>query len=240
MSVGEEKASICTRCRRDGAGTPECQTAVPDGVGMPEDLVEGVARGIDMFDCGGAVRYGRTGWLFTSFGRVVIKQAQYLRDEQPIDPACPCPVCAKYSRAYLHHLFGIKEISGSSVEYDSQSMVFRSVDAGHPDAIKEGLFNEFRRRFYETYKPDQPAGESRESTCRRDWATGGRTTLCGNRSRGRRNIRGIVSGSSLLSLVPFVLIFVIFYFMLILPQQKRQKQLKSMIEGLKKGDKVVT
>lgn len=143
---------------------PELPSAKPRylmGVGMPEDLVEGVARGIDMFDCVVPSRHGRTGWLFTSFGRVVIKQAQYLRDEQPIDPACPCPVCAKYSRAYLHHLFGIKEMLGARLNTIHNLWFFARLMQDIRDAIKEGRFNEFRRRFYEMYKPDQPAGESR-------------------------------------------------------------------------------
>jgi queuine tRNA-ribosyltransferase len=128
---------------------------------MPEDLIEGVARGIDMFDCVVPSRHGRTGWLFTSFGRVVIKQAQYARDEQPVDPACLCPVCARYSRAYLHHLFGIKEMLGARLNTIHNLWFFAQLMQDIRDAIKAGTFQAFRRRFYETYKPGQPAGECR-------------------------------------------------------------------------------
>ena len=97
LSVGEGKADMYAML---DVTVPELPSAKPRylmGVGMPEDLVEGVARGIDMFDCVVPSRHGRTGWLFTSFGRVVIKQARYERDEQPIDPVCRCPVCKAVS-----------------------------------------------------------------------------------------------------------------------------------------------
>lgn len=161
LSVGEEKADMYAML---DVTVPELPTGRPRylmGVGMPEDLVEGVARGIDMFDCVVPSRHGRTGWLFTSFGRVVIKQARYVRDEQPIDPACPCPVCAKYSRAYLHHLFGIKEMLGSRLNTIHNLWFFAGLMQDIRDAIKEGRFDAFRRRFHETYQPDQPAAESR-------------------------------------------------------------------------------
>ena len=83
------------------------------GVGTPRDLVECVARGVDMFDCVMPTRHARNGWLFTSGGHIVIRHARYREDPSPIDPACGCPVCMRFSRAYLRHLFVSKEILSS-------------------------------------------------------------------------------------------------------------------------------
>jgi queuine tRNA-ribosyltransferase len=118
------------------------------GVGMPEDLIEGAARGIDLFDCVVPSRHGRTGSLFTSFGRVVIKQARYLRDEQPIDPACGCPVCARYSRAYLHHLFQVKEMLSSRLNTIHNLWYFADLMGQVRSAIAQGTLRSFRDEFY--------------------------------------------------------------------------------------------
>jgi queuine tRNA-ribosyltransferase len=75
------------------------------GVGSPKDLVRAAALGIDMFDCVLPTRNARNGCLFTSEGRIVIKNAAYAEDERPLDPSCPCQTCKRYSRAYLRHLF---------------------------------------------------------------------------------------------------------------------------------------
>ena len=80
------------------------------GVGTPLDLVECIALGVDMFDCVIPTRHARNGWLFTSSGHIVIKNARFARDEKPVDEACPCGVCRNYSRAYLRHLFLSNEI----------------------------------------------------------------------------------------------------------------------------------
>jgi queuine tRNA-ribosyltransferase len=83
------------------------------GVGTPEDLVECVARGVDMFDCVMPTRHARNGWLFARDGHVAIKHAEYKEDDRPIDENCGCPVCRKHSRAYLRHLFMAHEILSS-------------------------------------------------------------------------------------------------------------------------------
>jgi queuine tRNA-ribosyltransferase len=83
------------------------------GVGTPRDLVEAVSRGVDMFDCVMPTRHARHGWLFTSDGHIVIRHSRFRTDDAPIDPACACPVCRTYSRAYLRHLFVSKEILSS-------------------------------------------------------------------------------------------------------------------------------
>ncbi|MBC7978327.1 MAG: tRNA-guanine transglycosylase, partial [Myxococcales bacterium] len=96
---------------------PECAPLLPAdkprylmGVGRPEDLLAGVAAGIDMFDCVMPTRNARNGYLFTSVGRVNIPNAKYRTDLGPVDPECPCTTCRTYSRAYLRHLYVAKEI----------------------------------------------------------------------------------------------------------------------------------
>ncbi|HEX9155161.1 MAG TPA: tRNA guanosine(34) transglycosylase Tgt [Nitrospira sp.] len=126
------------------------------GVGMPENLIEGVARGIDLFDCVVPSRHGRTGWLFTSFGRVLIKQARYQRDEQPIDSTCGCPVCARYSRAYLHHLYHMKEMLASRLNTIHNLWYFADFMRRMRVAIGQGTFSEFREAFYRAQEREAP------------------------------------------------------------------------------------
>jgi len=105
LSVGEPKTETYEVAEFTGALLPEGQPRYLMGVGTPEDLVECVACGIDLFDCVMPTRNARNGCVFTSEGKLVIKNARYARDEQPLDPACACSVCRRYSRAYLRHLF---------------------------------------------------------------------------------------------------------------------------------------
>ena len=81
------------------------------GVGTPKDLIENVARGVDMFDCVMPTRNARNGTLFTSFGKINIKSSKFKMDNLPIDNSCKCMTCKNYSRSYLHHLFRAKEIT---------------------------------------------------------------------------------------------------------------------------------
>lgn len=158
LSVGEE-ASV--RNRILDVTVPELPADRPRylmGVGMPEDLVEGVARGIDLFDCVVPTRHGRTGWLFTSFGRVVIKQAQYARDERPIDPTCPCSVCARFSRAYLHHLFTVNEMLGVRLNTLHNLSYFAGLMEGIRRAIEQGTFEAFRAEFHAARQAEAPVG----------------------------------------------------------------------------------
>jgi queuine tRNA-ribosyltransferase len=133
------------------AAVPELPAGSPRylmGVGMPEDLVEGVARGVDLFDCVVPSRHGRTGWLFTSFGRVLIKNARYTRDERPIDPECRCPVCCRHSRAYLHHLFTVKEMLGVRLNTLHNLHYFADLMQRMRTAIQGGSFAAFRKAFH--------------------------------------------------------------------------------------------
>jgi queuine tRNA-ribosyltransferase len=148
LSVGESKPEMYAML---DVTVPELPVSKPRylmGVGMPEDLIEGVARGIDLFDCVVPSRHGRTGSLFTSFGRVVIKQAKYVQDEQPIDPSCGCPVCARYSRAYLHHLYQAKEMLSSRLNTIHNLWYFADLMKQIRSAIAQGRLRSFREEFY--------------------------------------------------------------------------------------------
>ena len=148
LSVGETKADMYGMLDVTVPELPEDKPRYLMGVGLPEDLIEGVARGIDMFDCVVPSRHGRTGSLFTASGRVVIKQAQYRRDEQPVDAGCGCPVCKRYSRAYLHHLFNVKEMLGSRLNTIHNLWYFANLMQQLRSSIEQGTFVAFREEFY--------------------------------------------------------------------------------------------
>lgn len=148
LSVGEEKAAMYAMLDVTVPELPADKPRYLMGVGMPEDLVEGVARGIDLFDCVVPTRHGRTGWLFTRAGRVMIKQAQYAKDPRPIDPSCSCGVCATYSRAYLHHLYRTKEMLGLRLNTLHNLAYFAGLMRDMRAAIREDRFEAFRREFW--------------------------------------------------------------------------------------------
>jgi queuine tRNA-ribosyltransferase len=127
------------------------------GVGTPENLVEAVARGADMFDCVMPTRNARNGMLFTSFGRISIKQRRYLADPEPIDPACGCPVCRRFSRAYLRHLYQSNEILASVLNTSHNLYYYLQLMCRMREAIAAGTFAQFRSEFH---RCRQQAGES--------------------------------------------------------------------------------
>lgn len=112
LSVGEEKLAMYDTLDLLSTELPQDRPRYLMGVGFPEDLVEGVRRGVDLFDCVAATRMGRTGTAFTHDGRVNIRRAENRRDSRPLDPSCDCSTCTRFSRAYLRHLFVADEILG--------------------------------------------------------------------------------------------------------------------------------
>ncbi len=113
LSVGEPKEDMMRMLAHIGPRLPAHKPHYLMGVGTPEDLVAGVANGIDMFDCVMPTRNARNGWLFTRFGDIKIKNARYKDDQLPLDETCECYACRNFSRAYLHHLHRSKEILGA-------------------------------------------------------------------------------------------------------------------------------
>ena len=118
------------------------------GVGTPEDLVENVARGVDMFDCVMPTRNARNGTLFTSFGKISIKNAGFISDHDPIDPHCDCYTCKRYSRGYLNHLFRARELTFFRLASIHNLHYYLNLMKQIRAAIKDGKFAEFRREFY--------------------------------------------------------------------------------------------
>ncbi len=113
LSVGEPKAEMYEVAEYTAKLLPRNRPRYLMGVGTPEDLVECVARGIDMFDCVMPTRNARNGCVFTSQGKVIIKNTKYARDESPLDPACECAVCGRYSRSYIRYLLVAGEMLGA-------------------------------------------------------------------------------------------------------------------------------
>ena len=117
------------------------------GVGTPEDLVAGVANGIDMFDCVMPTRNARNGWLFTRFGDVKIKNARYKDDKAALDETCNCYACRNFSRAYLHHLHRSKEILGAQLNTIHNLHYYLQLMQEMRDSLDAGTFAEFRQNF---------------------------------------------------------------------------------------------
>jgi queuine tRNA-ribosyltransferase len=126
------------------------------GVGTPSDLVEGVARGLDLFDCVMPTRHARTGWLFTSEGRVSIKHARYATDDGPLDPACACSTCRRFSRAYLRHLFLANDPLAVRLHTIHNLTFYLGLMAEMRQVIATGRFSQWRERARSTawYRPD--------------------------------------------------------------------------------------
>lgn len=110
LSVGEDKESTWSSLEAALDELPADRPRYVMGMGLPEDLVEGVRRGVDLFDCVIPTRHARNGVAFTSEGTITIRHARHAEDSRPLDPACPCPACARYSRAYIRHLKLRKEM----------------------------------------------------------------------------------------------------------------------------------
>ena len=122
------------------------------GVGKPDDLVEAVRRGIDMFDCVLPTRSGRTGQAFTADGPLNLRNARFAEDEEPLEPGCPCPACATWSRAYIHHLVRSGEILGAMLMTEHNLWFYQRVMADLRDAIGKGRLQSHARAFLDRYR----------------------------------------------------------------------------------------
>ena len=148
LSVGESTEQLRDITEHTAALLPQDYPIYLMGVGTPEDLVESVARGVDMFDCVMPTRNARNGMLFTSAGRVVIKNSQYRDDQRPLDENCDCYTCRNFSRAYLRHLYMAKEILACTLNTIHNLHYYTTLMAEIRQAIEEDCFENFRRRFY--------------------------------------------------------------------------------------------
>jgi queuine tRNA-ribosyltransferase len=149
LSVGEPTDVMYDVVARTAPRLPvECPRYLM-GTGTPEDLVESVARGIDLFDCVLPTRNGRNGQLFTSAGRINIKNAQYAEDDRPPDPDCSCYTCRTFSRAYLRHLFMAGEIAAATLNTLHNLHFYLDTLGRIRDAIAFGRFESFRLAFHQ-------------------------------------------------------------------------------------------
>jgi len=152
LSVGEEKGRTYELLEHSLAGLPEDKPRYLMGVGSPEDLVEAVARGVDMFDCVLATRIARNGALFTSSGRLNIKNAANRDNDGPIEAGCDCSTCRGFSLAYLHHLYRVEETFGLRLATIHNLRFLARLMAQLRQAIQEGVFETYRRSFLVGYR----------------------------------------------------------------------------------------
>ena len=122
------------------------------GVGKPDDVVEAVVRGIDMFDCVLPTRSGRTGQAFTADGPRNLRNARFSEDQEPIEPACPCPACTRFSRAYIHHLVKSSEILGAMLMTQHNLWFYQRMMADLRDAISKHQLGAFSSNFLSRYR----------------------------------------------------------------------------------------
>jgi queuine tRNA-ribosyltransferase len=148
LSVGEPKEDMIRILDHTAPLIPENKPRYLMGVGKPEDLVEGVRRGIDMFDCVMPTRNARNGHLFVNTGVVKIRNATNKTNPGPLDETCDCYTCKNYSRAYLHHLDKCKEILGSQLNTLHNLHFYQKVMQGLRAAIEQGKLDEFVAEFY--------------------------------------------------------------------------------------------
>ncbi len=159
LSVGEEKAVMYEVLEFLAPQMPSDAPRYLMGVGTPEDLIEAVYRGVDMFDCVMPTRNGRTGSVFTSAGKINIRNAKFAADDAPLDENCPCSVCRRYSKAYLRHLYQAKEMLAATLLSHHNLAFFLDLMRQIRQSIKSGSFSEFRRTFLEKIKESEPADE---------------------------------------------------------------------------------
>ncbi len=147
LSVGEEKPVMYSVLETIAPQMPAGAPRYLMGVGTPEDLVEAVARGVDMFDCVMPTRNGRTGQAFTSRGKVNIRNARHARDPEPLDGNCGCSVCARYSRGYLRHLYQAGEMLAATMISHHNLAFYLDTMRRVRQSIQLGRFDRFRRDF---------------------------------------------------------------------------------------------
>ncbi len=157
LSVGEPKAEMLATLDHLTPAMPAAKPRYLMGVGTPEDLVEAVSRGIDMFDCVMPTRNARNGHLFTSYGVINIRNSQYSRSTEPPDLDCACYTCRNYSLSYLRHLDKCREILGARLNTVHNLYYYQQLMADLRQAIEHGVLPAFRTEFYRRRGQNAPA-----------------------------------------------------------------------------------
>ncbi len=157
LSVGEPKEAMWEMV---GAGVPLMPADKPRylmGVGTPEDLVEGVRRGVDLFDCVMPTRNARKGTVFTGRGRLVVKNAAFAADPRPLEPGCACYTCRNYSRAYVRHLFQVREVLALELASIHSLHFYLETMRRMRRAVVVGRFESWAREFLEAFRSESAA-----------------------------------------------------------------------------------
>ena len=153
FSVGEAPEAMHAALPACAAMLPEDRPRYLMGVGRPQDLLEGVAAGIDLFDCVMPTRNGRNALAFTADGPIRLRNARHRRDPAPVESGCPCECCATFSRAYLHHLFAADEMLGPTLLSLHNVSFYLRLMADAREAVAEGRFGSFRAGCLARWKP---------------------------------------------------------------------------------------
>jgi queuine tRNA-ribosyltransferase len=163
LAVGEGQAAMFRVLEATAPLLPAERPRYLMGVGKPDDLVGGVARGIDLFDCVLPTRSGRTGQAFTRFGPLNLKNARHAEDLRPLDPDLPCPASREFSRAYLHHLVRSGEILGAMLLTWHNVAFYQELMRSMRHAIEHGAFARFAERFLADYRVETVGAKPQES-----------------------------------------------------------------------------
>jgi queuine tRNA-ribosyltransferase len=155
LSVGETKETMHEIIDHTLPHIPTNKPRYLMGIGTPQDILECVSKGVDMFDCVMPTRHARNGMLFTSFGSLIIKNAQYADDPRPIDPECKCYTCKNYSRAYLRHLYMAKEILSARLNTIHNLHYYLNLMKEIREAIQNDQLAVFRDKFYQKQQISQ-------------------------------------------------------------------------------------
>ena len=147
LGIGEPKAELLETLERSDSLIPKDRPRYLMGMGYVEDIVAAVERGVDLFDCVLPTRNARNGTLFTSSGRIVIKNQKYARDFRPLDEACGCPTCRRFSRAYLRHLYERDEISSAVLNTVHNLWFYLDIFRKMRQSMASNSFHEFKNQF---------------------------------------------------------------------------------------------
>jgi queuine tRNA-ribosyltransferase len=149
LSVGEPKSAMFEMVGVSTEGLPATSPRYLMGVGFPEDIVRSIERGVDMFDCVMPTRNARNGTVFTSRGKLVVKNAQYAEDFSPLDPDCDCYTCTNFTRAYLRHLFQAGEMLGPRLATVHSVTYFQKIVRQARQAILEDRYADWKESLLE-------------------------------------------------------------------------------------------
>jgi queuine tRNA-ribosyltransferase len=147
LGIGEPKAELLETLEKSDALIPKDKPRYLMGMGYIEDIFEAVERGVDLFDCVLPTRNARNGTLFTSHGKIVIKNQKYAQDFRPIDETCGCPTCRRFSRAYLRHLYERDEISSAVLNTLHNLWYYLDIFRKMRQSMASNSFHEFKNLF---------------------------------------------------------------------------------------------